>query len=211
MKGRAIPYSPDEIAWVEVHAQKNRRDMHAEFCARFDRNDVSLTNLNSLCKRKGWFTGRNGRYAKGHTPENKGKTMPYNANSAATRFRPGQLPHNHKGAGHERIDSKDGYVVMIVAETNPWTGAATRPVHKHRWLWEKENGPIPEGYALKCLDGNKTNTDPNNWEAVPRGVLSRLNGGRHKKRLAYDAAPPELRPTVMAIAKLQHAAYEVKK
>lgn len=127
-----------------------------------------------------------------------------------TAFRKGNVPHTYRGAGHERIDAKDGYVVMIVDEPNPWTGARTRPVHKHRWLWEQKNGPVPAGYALKCLDGNKANTDPSNWEAVPRGVLARLNGGRHKKRLAYDAAPPELRPVVMTAAKLAHAVYEVR-
>jgi hypothetical protein len=31
--------------------------------------------------------------------------------------------------------------------------------------------------ALKCLDGNKQNTDPSNWEAVPRALLPRLAGG----------------------------------
>ncbi|MHC2297885.1 hypothetical protein [Rhizobium mongolense] len=41
--------------------------------------------------------------------------------------------------GHERVDSKDGYIVTIVDEENPWTGAKTRPVHKHRWLWGRSH------------------------------------------------------------------------
>lgn len=213
MKGRAIRYEPEELAWIEANSTLPRAEAHALFCARFRRDDVTLGAFNGLCKRKGWMTGRTGCFPAGQVPHNKGQAMPSHVREKviATAFKKGNLPHNTKGHGHERIDSKDGYVVMIVAEENPWTGAATRPVHKHRWLWEQANGPIPEGYALKCLDGDKTNTDPSNWEAVPRGVLARLNGGRHKKRLAYDAAPAELKPTVMAIAKLQHAAYEVTK
>jgi hypothetical protein len=62
---------------------------------------------------------------------------------------------------------------------------------------------VPEGCALKCLDGNKRNTDPANWEAVPRELLPRLNGrfGR-----GYDAAPAEIKPVIMATAKLEYAA-----
>jgi len=104
--------------------------------------------------------------------------------------------------GHESID-KDGYVRICVAEPNPYTGAPTFMAFKHRWLWEQKHGPVPEGCALKCLDGNKRNTDPANWEAVPRELLPRLNGrfGR-----GYDAAPAEIKPVIMATAKLEYAA-----
>lgn len=209
MKGRAITYHPDELAWIEARKEMPRRELHQLFCARFERDDVSFTNLKALCKRKGWMTGRTGRYEMGREPENKGKKMPYNPNSARTQFKKGNLPHNYRGPGHERIDSKDGYVIMIVEETNPWTGAETRPVHKHRYLWEKVNGPVPEGHVLKCLDGDKTNCDPSNWELVPQGMLPRLNG--RWTGLKYDSAPGELKPTLMAIAKVRHAAHEVKR
>lgn len=119
------------------------------------------------------------------------------------------MPHNAKGHGHERIDSKDGYVVMIVAETNPWSGAATRPIHKHCHLWEQANGPLPGGHALKCLDGDKTNCEPSNWLAVPRGVLTRLNS--RWARMKLHEAPDELKPTVLAIARVKQAAFEAKR
>lgn len=207
-KGRRIKYSDAEIAWLKAHSTLPIRDFHREFLRAFPRDDVTPENLHALRNREGMKTGRTGRFEKGGVPANKGRKMPFNARSAATRFKPGQLPHNHQGAGHERIDSKDGYVVMIVDEVNPWTGAATRPVHKHRWLWEKLHGPIPDGYALKCLDGDKTNTDPGNWELVPRAILPRLNGvyGR-----GFDAAPEELKPTIMAVTKLEYAAREKRR
>lgn len=210
MKGRAITYEPEELAWIEAHSKMPRAEAHSLFCARFMRQDVSLVNFASLCKRKGWMTGRTGCFRKGQVPQNKGKPMPdhVRAKVAATMFKPGARPHTWRGAGHERIDSKDGYVVMIVDEPNPWTGAATRPVHKHRYRWEQINGPVPEGHALKCLDGDKTNTDPSNWELIPRSILPRLNGrfGR-----GYDQAPGELKPTIMATAKLEHRAREARK
>lgn len=209
MKGRAIIYSDEELAWIEAHSDQVRKDLHAAFQKRFGRTDVSVDSIKSLCTRKGWKTGRTGHFVKGNPPMNKGKKMPFNENSARTQFKKGGLPHNHRGAGHERICPKDGYVILIVAERNPWTGAETRPVLKHRWLWEKANGPIPNGHVLKCLDGDKTNCDPGNWELVSQSMLPRLSGGRKGK--GYDQHAPELRPTVLAIAKLEDKAREAKR
>ncbi|MCF6271597.1 MAG: HNH endonuclease [Rhodobacteraceae bacterium] len=206
MKGRALSYSAKELAWIEAHKTQLRRTAHTEFCQAFKRSDISFSNYNSLCKRKGWVTGRTGCYAPGSVPENKGKKMPFNANSARTQFKKGQLPHNTKHLGHERI-TKDGYVEISVAEKNPHTGYERRHVQKHRWLWEKANGPVPIGMVLKCLDGDKTNTALANWEAIPRAMLPRLNG---RWSLGYDKAEANVKPVIMAAAKLEQKARELK-
>ena len=208
MKGKWISYSKTELAWIKACADLPRAELHALFVQIFNRPEITETNLKSLCQRRGWGTGRTGRFAKGQEPPNKGKTMPYHPNSAATQFKKGQRPHSYRGAGHERVDAREGYVVMIVAERNPWTGAATRPVFKHKYLWEQANGPVPEGHCLKCLDGDKTNCDPANWVAIPRAMLPRLNGrfGRD-----YENTPAELKPTILAIARLEHRAGEAKR
>lgn len=202
MKGSWVTYIEEELAWLEANAYRPRAELHQAFCFRFARKDVTIDNIKALCTRKGWKSAHDGRFAKGQSPANKGKKMPYHPNSAATRFRPGSTPPNIKPMGHERI-GKDGYVEMKVPVRNPYTGHATRYMHKQRYLWEQVNGPLPKGMALKCLDGDKTNTDPSNWEAIPRGLLPRLNG---RWRMPYDSAEPELRPTLMAIAKVEHAA-----
>ncbi|TIO14066.1 MAG: HNH endonuclease [Mesorhizobium sp.] len=177
------------------------------FRKQFGRDDVTPAKLHSLRKRMGWKTGRTGQFDKGSVPWSKGKKLPFNPNSAATQFKKGQLPQNYRGPGHESVDD-DGYVWIVTDQPNPWTGASTWRVHKHRWLWEQANGPVPEGHVLKCLDGDKSNTEPSNWELVPLGLLPRLNGksGRH-----YDKAPTELKPTIMAIAKLEHQVRSVAK
>ncbi|MEP3688140.1 MAG: HNH endonuclease signature motif containing protein [Sulfitobacter dubius] len=203
MKGRTIPYSPAELAWIKANSKRLRPEAHAEFCDRFDRQDVALSNFNSLCKRKGWMTGRTGNFTKGQTPYNKGKRMPFNANSAKHRFKKGNLPHNTKHLGHERL-SKEGYVEISVDEPNPHTGFERRYVLKHRHLWEKKHGPVPEDHVLKSINGNKANTDPSNWKAIPRALLPRLSTGRWYK--PYDQYEPEVRPTVLALAQLDHAA-----
>jgi hypothetical protein len=215
-KGRHRKFTAAEMAWLEANRLLPIADYHRTFIATFPREDVNPANLHALRKRMGWKTGRTGQFEKGQTPANKGKRCPEgqggrHPNAQRTQFRKGATPHTYRGAGHERIDSKDGYVVMIVDEPNPWSGAKTRPVHKHRWLWEQANGPIPDGFCLKCLDGNKLNTDPSNWALIARGVLPHLNGGRFKKRLAYDAAAPELKPALMTAAKIKHALHTRRK
>lgn len=210
MKGRAIEYFDDELAWIEANKEMPRRELHAMFCARFERQDVSLSNLNSLCKRKGWMTGRTGCFPKGQVPQNKGKPMSAETRAKVMRttFKKGNRPHNTRYLGHERI-TIDGYVEISVDQVNPHTGFERRYVLKHRHLWEQANGVLPEGHVLKCLDGDKTNTDPANWEAIPRALLPRLSGGRWYK--PYDAYEPELRPVVLATAKLEHKARTARK
>jgi hypothetical protein len=100
--------------------------------------------------------------------------------------------------------SKNGFTVINISHI-PGRFNYQGFVHKHRWLWEHKNGRIPDGHKLKCLDGNKINTDPSNWECVPNGILSRLN------KRGYEDAPPELKPAIMAVAKLEHSLHTAKR
>jgi hypothetical protein len=211
MKGHPIPYSAEERAWLQANCTLPAEEYHARFCERFQRSDVTAQNLHAMRKRCGWRTGRTGRFEKGMIPANKGKPMPFHPNSAATRFKSGQRTGRanalYRPVGSERV-SKDGYIERKVHDGLPMR---SRWQAVHRLNWIAANGPIPAGFGLKCLDGNKQNTDPSNWELLPRAVLARLNGGRHGQRLAYDQAAPEAKPIVLAIAKLQHAVVEKRR
>jgi hypothetical protein len=206
MKARPVRYTADELAWVKANCHLPRATAHAQFCARFDRQ-VSVGAFGGLCKRNGWLTGRRGCFEPGQVPANKGQKMPWNANSAATRFYFGHRTANAKPLGHERLH-QNGYILINIDRANPHTGYGRSYVFKHHWMWEAAHGPIPKGHVLKCLDGDKTNCDPSNWQCVPRALLPRLNGrfGR-----GYDAADPALKPTILAITKLEHAARALKK
>jgi len=216
-KGKWIAYTAEERAWLYANREMVISDYHRAFVERFGRADVSLMNLHSLRKREGWSTGRSGYFQKGEAPHNKGKPCPEgkggkHPNARRTQFRKGNEPHNTRHLGHERVDPKDGYVYVSIAETNPHTGYERRYVLKHKWAWEQANGPLPEGHALKCLDSNRQNCDPTNWEAVPRALLPRLAGGnRYRRKLAYDDAAPEVRPSVLALARLEHAAKQARR
>jgi len=209
MKGHPIRYSAEEMAWLEAHHALPIGDYHAQYRAAFDR-DVSAAALHGLRIRKGWRTGRTGRFAKGSVPTNKGKSRPFNANSAATQFKPGhrggKALEKYKPIGTERV-SKEGYPERKIHDGMPFQ-SRWRAVHLIRW--EALNGPVPKGMALKNLDGDRTNTDPSNFDLIPRSLLPRLNGGHHgrggKTLVAYDEAPPELRPAILTTAKLANLA-----
>lgn len=205
MKGDWVHYTPRQLAWIKRHRRMPRRDLHAAFVRRFGRRDVTVDNIKALCTRKGWKTGRDGRFVKGIVPANKGKKMPYNANSARTQFkkggRTGRAAATYKPIGSTRL-SKDGYPELKIHDGLPMQ-SRWRAVHLINW--EKQNGPVPEGHCLKCRDGNRGNSDPSNWQLIPRALLPRL-GGRFGR--GYDDAPAELKPTIMAIAELEQQIFE---
>lgn len=205
MKGRQIRYSDEELSFVEWRQAMSRRALHAEFVAKFGRPEVTLDQIKALCSRKGWSTGRTGCFEKGTTPFNKGKPHPARGRAAETQFKKGSMAGaaaaKYKPIGTERFN-KDGYLERKIHDGMPLQ-SRWRLVHLIRW--EELNGPLPGGSALKCLDGNRRNTEPSNWRAVPRALLARL-GGRYGR--GYDAAPSELKPTILAISELEHAARE---
>lgn len=207
LAGRRRLFSKVEVDWLRENVTMPAAAYHSAFCDRFNRADITDSQLKSLRKNAGWNTGRTGYFRKGSVPANKGKKMPYNANSARTQFkkgmqRSGNAAKNYKPIGTECV--RDGYLARKIHDGFPMQ-SRWRAVHILNW--EEINGTLPEGMALKCK-GNRANTDPSNWELVPRGVLPRLNNrwGR-----GYDDAPKELKPTIMAVAKLEHRISEKRK
>lgn len=192
MKVPSRKYSKAELQFVERRKGLTRRELHAAFLERFRRTDVSIGNLQYICKTRGWFTGRtDGPFKNGNIPFMKGRKRPPDPNQDKNLNKKGM---RYASPGNEKIHPY-GYI-LITAER----AGVLKYVSKHKLLWEQTNGPVPKGMVLKCLDGDKQNTDPSNWECVPTGVLSRL------RKRCFENAPPELKPTIIAVAKLEHTA-----
>ena len=131
------------------------------------------------------------RFSSGHKTFNKGKkqkewmTPEKIERSKATRFKKGNIPHNTNYNGHERV-TKDGYIEVRVVR------GKYRLKHLHEW--EKVKGPVPDGYCLRCIDGNIKNTNPENWELITRAENMKLN--------TIHRYPEEIKTSIKLVKKL---------
>lgn len=93
--------------------------------------------------------------------------------------------------GTER-ESKDGYLVVKVAD------AATRPMSKdnwrlkHVWVWEQAHGPLPDGHCVYFADGDRRNFEPSNLVAVDRRLVGIMNQLRSEGVTWNDAESLEV-------------------
>lgn len=206
--GKSRIFSQDEVAWLRANESLPIKDTGPAFRDAFPGRDITDAQVTAFRKNHMLRTGRTGQFVKGQASHNAGKKGFRPPGSEKGWFkagvRQGVATTLYQPIGTERT-TKDGYIQRKVNDDLPL---------QRRWKmvqainWEAINGPIPAGHALKCLDGDKTNTDAANWACIPRAMLPRLNGrfGRN-----FDTAPAELKPTILAIAKLEHAAREVKR
>lgn len=137
-------------------------------------SESSIKNREHKLGIKSGITG--GQFQKGHISHNKGKKQTeYMSKEAiertkATRFKKGNIPPNHREVGEERI-TKDGYIEIKVAEPNKWQ-------LKHRYIYEKEFGNIPDGYNLIFLDGNRQNLKLSNLKLVSKAEDLIMNNNK---------------------------------
>lgn len=142
------------------------------------------------------MSGRTGQFRKGHASWNKGikGSIPVNK----TSFKKGNIPANIKPLASERVDSKDGFILIKIKEYDKNTGLQTRFKHKHVYLWEQRNGRVPDGYVVAFKDGDRMNCDDiDNLMLISRLELLRLN--KH----GYRTVNNEIKPSVLALAKLE--------
>lgn len=164
-KHAPIVYSDIELAWIETNqAGISRKELSLKFNAKFSRS-VAQQNITGLCKRNKWANGRDTRRKKGCVSWNKGVTGYMGANK--TSFKKGDMPHNHKPIGHERV-TKDGYIMVKVAEPKTFR-------LKQLVVWEAHHGKLGKGRNLRFLDNDRTNCDIDNLMSIPRSVNAIVN------------------------------------
>ncbi|WP_440894942.1 HNH endonuclease signature motif containing protein [Amphibacillus sp. Q70] len=137
----------------------------------FDLN-LSLNQIRGFAKRNHLTNGLDCRFKKNNEPWNKGMKG-VNFGGIETQFKKGQVPANYKPVGSERIDVKDGYVLIKICDKGR---NQDRWKLKHRVVWEKAHGKsIPNGHTVIFADGNKLNMAIDNLVLVSRRQLSQLN------------------------------------
>lgn len=107
------------------------------------------------------------RFAPGHATWNKGKPHPLTGAARETAFSKGNRPYNTVPVG-TRTKSTDGYWKEKIGEPRQWQWC-------HRAIWERANGPIPEGMCVVFVDGNPDHLELDNLALVPRGHLMKRN------------------------------------
>lgn len=136
-----------------------------------------------------------GQFKKGDIPWNKGIKGYMGANK--TSFKKGNIPHNYRPVGSERIN-KDGYTEIKVADPNKWE-------LKHRYIYKKEYGEIPNGYNVMFADKNKLNFDIDNLILVSKSEDLIMNN----RELIFN--DKELTKTGHLIAKVINRTYNFQK
>ena len=170
------------------------KEIVAEYNARFE-DQITESRVKGYMANHKLNNGLTGRFKKGHIPANKGTHPPTRGRMAETQFKRGHLPHNTKPIGYERI-SKDGYteVKVKMRPSNPKCNDNFKL--KHRLVWEKEYGPIPEGHIVIFLDGDKGNFDISNLALISRDEHAQM------AKQGLRSTIPEVTKTGVLIAKL---------
>lgn len=194
-KGQAIKYTLEQLDFVKSNCTLERKELTRLFNEKFE-TQLTVQCLSSLCKRNKWSTGRTGRFKKGSVPPNKGTKGLTGANK--TSFKKGQSPWNTKPIGYERIDNKDGYVHIKIAEPNIFA-------LKHRHEWEKHYGPVPDNHVVAFKNQDKTDCRIENLILMSKAEMVRYAKSFHK------LANPATNETCLLMAKVKTKAIQLKK
>ncbi len=193
--GKVKYYTSEQLLFVERYREQVSTVLAVKFNKKFGTKKTAM-QLHSLRKRKGWKTGRTGRFEQGHSPHNTGTKGVMKAN--ITSFKKGSRPANWKPVGSERIDLKDGYILIKTKEPRTWR-------LKHCVVWESIHGPIPADCVIRFLDNNRLNCAIENLKIMSRQEHLYLN------RNEYSKTPAELQPTLMAVAKIEVKTFKLQK
>jgi phage protein len=148
---------------------------------------LTVQQVKSYRSNNNLTSGLTGRFEKGRILFNKGKKFPNRPRNSG-QFKKGNKPPNYLPVGTINFTT-DGYPKEKIADPNKW-------VLKHRKVWEDNFGPIPEGYSVCFLDGDKSNYEISNLILLSNEELARMNQNN------YFSTDPELTKLGAGITKL---------
>ncbi|WP_096269380.1 HNH endonuclease signature motif containing protein [Paucisalibacillus globulus] len=181
IKSNVPKYKPDENSGLFTKEQKdfikaNVKGLHNYELAELVNNmfglSITAQQMNTYKSNHNLSSGLDGRFEKGSSPWNKGKKG-LQIGGKETQFKKGQQPKNYRPVGSERIDSKDGYILIKVQDHGTYQ---ERWRHKHVVVWEKHHGKkVPKNHVIMFADSNKQNLDLGNLILISRSELARMN------------------------------------
>lgn len=190
-------YTLEQVQFMrENYSRIGRKELTERFNRTFNERRT-VGGIASTLGRRRIKSGRSRRFEKGNIPWNAGTKGQRLTGANRASFRKGHVPSNLKPLWSERIESKYGYIEIKVPECNPHTGHPTRYRYKHVWVWEQKHGPVPKGHVVAFVDGNNLNCNIDNLMLLSRSELLHMNQHNYKNQ------PGELKPSVLALAKLE--------
>lgn len=168
---------PDEKAEAFMKLIPGRSSIEIARLAREELGiEITTRQIRTWKKNHKTASGYDSRFRAGRLSQNKGMTWndfmspEAQERSRLNQYKKGHVPKNRKELGEVYLRS-DGYVWIKVQDgtgNRNWT-------QYHRYVWEQNNGPVPEGHKLIFLDGDRTNCRIENLMLVSDGVLSTAN------------------------------------
>jgi len=190
-------YTPEQLRWLTVwYPHWQRPYLTERFNARFNESKTVVQIVHALRNNR-IKSYRDAKFQTAQRPWNAGTKGQGLTGKNGGTFTAGHTPATRLPLGSERIDSKDGYVLVKIAERDPHTGFPTRYKAKHVFLWEQANGPVPAGHAIIFRNGNIYDFSPDNLICVSRATLARLN------QMHYHDQPDTIKPSVLTLAHLK--------
>lgn len=195
-------WSEDDIAWLTALWPDTPSALVAEALGRRLAQCYGMAHKLGLKKSAEYLAGPDAcrlrrddhpgsayRYQSGHKPWNTGlKGWTAGGRSAETRFkkgnRTGRARAVYQPIGAERI-SKDGYLQRKVNDDFPlqrrWKGV-------HLIVWEERHGPVPKGYKVFFVNGDKRD--------IRIGNLALISDADNMRRNSLHNQPREIRQLI---------------
>lgn len=198
-RGKLRSFTDEQFEWVKLkYKSLNIEQITREFNQVFG-TEKTVNQIRALTKNHGIKSGRTGRFVKGQKTWNAGmKGWQPGGNATSTQFKKGNIPQNHRPVGSERIDNKDGFVMVKVAEPRTWR-------LKHILEWEKHHGPVPDDHKIWFIDNDRTNCDISNLMLVTTAEHAVVN------KMGLGRALPEAKETVLLLARIKMATTKRKR
>lgn len=149
-------FTPEIIEYIRSIAKGKERAVIAQMVREKFGERFNVGSIVALMKRKGITNGLDTRFQPGHivcgSPFKKGEHF-----HAATEFKNGHIPYNKLELG-AIVRRTDDTMWIKVAE-----GMGVKNYNQlSHYVWERANGPIPEGSCITFKDGNTLNCELDN-------------------------------------------------
>ncbi len=178
-KIKMFKYSKEQSEFLKQHVKNtSNKELTAMFNNQFGTN-LTVRKIKAYKGNHNLSSGITGRFEKGQVSWNKDKKMSkYQYEKCKnTMFKKGNKSFNCDPIGTEKWKSSHkgrddmGFLYVKVADgkrQHNWK-------QKHRLIWEEKHGPIPPGYKLIFLDGDRTHIELDNLVLVENAEMLILN------------------------------------